>query len=168
MTTAAVAPEPVFVDTNVLVYAAVPAFPLHVDARMRLTELEAAGACLWISRQTLREYLSALSRPSAYSPPIPMTSFATAVPDRRRVTSRPTVGRTAGSGDPRRTRAEPRGRETLAERCVRPSPNEHSPLITRNSPLFALDFKARATGQAHREPRRMVSIGARREARQAG
>jgi len=43
MTTAAVAPEPMFVDTNVLVYAAVPAFPLHVDARMRLTELEAAG-----------------------------------------------------------------------------------------------------------------------------
>jgi hypothetical protein len=75
MTTAAVAPEPVFVDTNVLVYAAVPAFPLHVDARMRLTELEAAGVCLWISRQTLREYLSAISRPSAYSPPIPMTSL---------------------------------------------------------------------------------------------
>jgi len=75
MTTAAVAPEPVFVDTNVVVYAAVPAFSLHVDARMRLTELEAAGVCLWISRQTLREYLSALSRPSAYSPPIPMTSL---------------------------------------------------------------------------------------------
>lgn len=75
MTTAAVAPEPVFVDTNLLVYAAFPAFPLHVDARMRLTELEAAGVCLWISRQTLREYLSALSRPSAYSPPIPMTSL---------------------------------------------------------------------------------------------
>ncbi len=31
-------------------------------------------------------------------------SFATAVPDRRRVTWRPTVGRTAGSGDPRRTK----------------------------------------------------------------
>ena len=75
MTTAAVAPEPVFVDTNLLVYAAVPAFPLPVDTRMRLTELEAAGVCLWISRQTLREYLSALSRPSAYSPPIPMTSL---------------------------------------------------------------------------------------------
>ena len=58
MTTAVVAPEPVFVDTNVVVYAAVPAFPLHVDARMRLTELEAAGVCLWISRQSLREYLS--------------------------------------------------------------------------------------------------------------
>ncbi|MGB0068831.1 MAG: hypothetical protein WBQ11_12345, partial [Isosphaeraceae bacterium] len=75
MTTVAVAPEPVFVDTNLLVYAAFPAFPLHVDARMRLTELEAAGVCHWISRQTLREYLSALSRLSAYSPPIPMTSL---------------------------------------------------------------------------------------------
>jgi len=75
MTTAAVAPEPVFVDTNVLVYAAIPAFPLHTDARMRLTELEAAGVCLWISRQTLREYLSALSRPSTFSPPIPMTTL---------------------------------------------------------------------------------------------
>ncbi len=36
MTTAAVAPEPVFVDTNVLVYAAIPAFPLHTDARALL------------------------------------------------------------------------------------------------------------------------------------
>jgi len=86
---------------------------------MRLTELEAAGACLWISRQTLREYLSALSRPSAYSPPIPMTSL---------------IG-------------------------------DVSALL---SPLFALDLRAQSTGQAHREPRRMVSIGARREARQAG
>jgi predicted nucleic acid-binding protein len=75
MTTAAAAPEPVFVDTNVLVYAAIPAFPLHVDAKTRLTGLEANGAPLWISRQTLREYLSALSRPSTYTPPIPMTSL---------------------------------------------------------------------------------------------
>jgi predicted nucleic acid-binding protein len=75
MTTAAVAPEPLFVDTNILVYAAVPAFPLHVDARMRLTELAAAGVDLWISRQTLREYLSALSRPSTFTPPIPMTTL---------------------------------------------------------------------------------------------
>jgi len=75
MTTAAAAPEPVFVDTNVLVYAAIPAFPLHVDAKTRLTQLEADGAPLWISRQRLREYLSALSRPSTYTPPIPMTSL---------------------------------------------------------------------------------------------
>jgi predicted nucleic acid-binding protein len=67
MTTAAAAHEPVFVDTNVLVYAAVPAFPLHVDAKAKLRELEADAAPLWISRQILREYLSALSRPSNMS-----------------------------------------------------------------------------------------------------
>lgn len=75
MTTAAAAPEPVFLDTNVLIYAAIPAFPLHGEAVLRLTELEAAGAPLWISRQTLREYLSALSRPSTYTPPIAMASL---------------------------------------------------------------------------------------------
>ena len=47
----------------------------------------------------------------------------------RRVTWRPSVNRTAGSGDPRRTSPERRGQETLAERVPngevrRPSPNE--------------------------------------------
>lgn len=75
MTTAAAVPEPVFVDTNVLIYAAIPAFPLHAEAAQRLGELEATGTPLWISRQTLREYLSALSRPSTYTPPIAMASL---------------------------------------------------------------------------------------------
>jgi predicted nucleic acid-binding protein len=73
--TAAAAPEPVFLDTNVLIYAAIPAFPQHGDAVLRLSELEADGAPLWISRQTLREYLSALSRPSTYTPSIPMATL---------------------------------------------------------------------------------------------
>lgn len=80
MTTVAAAPEPVFVDTNVLIYAAIPAFPWHADAIARLTELEAAGAPLWISRQTLREYLSALSRPSTYTPAIPMAALLADIP----------------------------------------------------------------------------------------
>src|SRR5271157_5045625 len=47
----------------------------------------------------------------------------------RRVTWRPSVNRTAGSGDPRRTSPERRGQKTLAERVPnggvrRPSPNE--------------------------------------------
>jgi predicted nucleic acid-binding protein len=75
MTTAAAVPEPVFVDTNVLIYAAIPAFPQHADAVARLTELELAGTPLWISRQTLREYLSALSRPSTFTPTIPMVAL---------------------------------------------------------------------------------------------
>jgi len=80
MTTAAADPEPVFVDTNVLIYAAIPAFPWHADACARLTELEAVGAPLTISRQTLREYLSALSRPSTYTPPIAMDSLLADIP----------------------------------------------------------------------------------------
>jgi predicted nucleic acid-binding protein len=75
MTTVAAAPEPVFVDTNILIYAAIPAFPWHLDAVSRLTELEAGGATVWISRQTVREYLSALSRPSTFTPAIPMASL---------------------------------------------------------------------------------------------
>jgi len=80
MTTAAAAPEPVFVDTNVLIYAAIPAFAWHADAVARLTELKAVGAPLWISRQTLREYLSALSRPSTYTPTIAMASLLADIP----------------------------------------------------------------------------------------
>jgi predicted nucleic acid-binding protein len=75
MMTAAEAPESVFLDTNVLIYAAIPAFPQHGEAVLRLSELEASEAPLWISRQTLREYLSALSRPSMYTPPIEMASL---------------------------------------------------------------------------------------------
>ncbi len=50
MTTVVAAPEPVFLDTNVLIYAAAPMFPLHGEAVQRLTELEAAGVPLWMSR----------------------------------------------------------------------------------------------------------------------
>jgi predicted nucleic acid-binding protein len=70
MTTAAAAPDPVFVDTNVLVYAAIPAFPLHGAALARLAALRQASVELWISRQILREYLASLSRPQAFMPPI--------------------------------------------------------------------------------------------------
>ncbi len=53
-----------------------PSPPFRGTAKQwRLTELEAIGAPVWISRQTLREYLSALSRPSTYAPTIPMASL---------------------------------------------------------------------------------------------
>ncbi len=80
MTTAAAAPEPVSVDTNVLVFAAVPAFPWHAAAVTCLSDLDTSGAPLWISRQTLREYLSALSRPSTYTPAIPISSLLADIP----------------------------------------------------------------------------------------
>ena len=62
----------VFVDTNILIYANVPASPFCTQARKRLTEMEAAGVDLWISRQTIREYLVIMSRPGTLTPPVPI------------------------------------------------------------------------------------------------
>jgi predicted nucleic acid-binding protein len=62
----------VFVDTNVLVYAAVSQAPLHADARSAVRSQQEAGAELWISRQVLREYLATLSRPQSFSIPQPV------------------------------------------------------------------------------------------------
>jgi predicted nucleic acid-binding protein len=68
MTTGAA--DPLFVDTNVLVYATVPAAPMHAAAATALAAEQAAGRELWISRQVLREYLAVLSRPQTFSPPV--------------------------------------------------------------------------------------------------
>jgi predicted nucleic acid-binding protein len=61
--------EPVFVDTNVLVYAHVVEAPWHQQAQEAIADHEAAGATLWVSRQVLREYLVSLTRPQQF--PIP-------------------------------------------------------------------------------------------------
>jgi predicted nucleic acid-binding protein len=70
MTIAVAALDPVFVDTNILVYAAIPALPLHGAARARLVAFRQAGVALWLSRPILREYLATLTRPQAFTPPI--------------------------------------------------------------------------------------------------
>ncbi len=57
--------DKVFIDTNILVYAHLALAPLHATAVAALQGLLAAGAELWISRQTLREYLSAMTQPGA-------------------------------------------------------------------------------------------------------
>ena len=51
-------------------------------------------------------------------------SSATDRPDCQPVTWKPPVSRTAGSGDPRRTKAERRGRENSPERASRPTPQK--------------------------------------------
>ena len=61
--------EPVFVDTNVLVYAHVAEAPWHQEAQQAIVAHETAGAPLWVSRQVLREYLVSLTRPQQF--PIP-------------------------------------------------------------------------------------------------
>jgi predicted nucleic acid-binding protein len=54
--------SPVFVDTNVLVYARDTGSPWHTDAVTTLDRLTNGGVELWASRQVLREYLATMSR----------------------------------------------------------------------------------------------------------
>ena len=55
------AAEPVFIDTNILVFASWEAAPLHEAARQTLAGYRQAGAALVISRQVIREWLATLS-----------------------------------------------------------------------------------------------------------
>lgn len=63
--------ESVFVDSNILIYADVPAAPENRSARTRLEELASEDADLWISRQVLREYMACMTRPQAFMKAIP-------------------------------------------------------------------------------------------------
>ncbi len=64
--------DPVFLDTNVLVYAKSALSPFHAAAMAKLTGLAGAGHPLWVSRQTFREYLAVMSRPGALTTPVPI------------------------------------------------------------------------------------------------
>jgi len=66
------AADPVFVDTNVLVYASRPAVLQHIAARTAIDRLQEEGAPLWISPQILREYLAVVIRPQAGASGLPM------------------------------------------------------------------------------------------------
>ena len=76
--------DPIFVDTNVLVYASRPSAPEHAVAREALATIELSRRTAWISPQVLREYLAVVTRPQATAPPPPM---ATAISDVRRFRS---------------------------------------------------------------------------------
>lgn len=75
------AAKPVFIDTNVLIYATRRTASEHTAAQAALARLEREGRGLWISLQILREYLAAVTRPQATAPALPT---ATAVADVRR------------------------------------------------------------------------------------
>jgi predicted nucleic acid-binding protein len=64
--------SPLFIDTNILIYANLPASPYCARARKRLLELETSGVDLWISRQVIREYVAILSRPDTVTPSLRM------------------------------------------------------------------------------------------------
>ncbi len=72
MTTAA---DPVFVDTNVLVYSRIAGHPLETQALTKIGNLAAAGHPLWVSRQVLREFLATMSRPGTLPVPAPMAAL---------------------------------------------------------------------------------------------
>lgn len=63
------ADDTVFLDTNVLVYANVKSAPLHNAALQTLDDHWNAGVELWISRQVIREYIVALTRPQSFGRP---------------------------------------------------------------------------------------------------
>ncbi len=62
---ATMAADPVFVDTNVLVYVSRPTAPEHPMARAALGRLNADGCAIWISTQVMRDYLAVVTRPQA-------------------------------------------------------------------------------------------------------
>ena len=68
-------PQAVWIDTCILVYANLTLSPFHTKAVDRLQELVQQGCELWISRQTLREYLSAMTKQSVLTGRIPIASL---------------------------------------------------------------------------------------------
>lgn len=58
-----------FIDTNILVYANVATAPLHEQALRAIEEVYQAGRSLWISRQVLREFIAARTRPQTFAQP---------------------------------------------------------------------------------------------------
>jgi predicted nucleic acid-binding protein len=77
---ATMAVDPVFVDTSVLVYARVAVSPFHSAAVTKLDDLKAAGHPFWVSRQILREYLAALTKPATVTPLLPIAALVTCSP----------------------------------------------------------------------------------------
>lgn len=67
--------SPVFLDTNILIYANVAESPLHKTAFNAIRHLEATGCALWISRQVLREYLATLTRSGLFTDPPPVATL---------------------------------------------------------------------------------------------
>jgi len=61
--------KPLFVDTNVLVYANVAGSPFHEQALTALKTAHQTNRPMWISRQVLREFIAARTRPQTFANP---------------------------------------------------------------------------------------------------
>lgn len=64
--------NPVFLDTNILVYASTIRSPLHQVALQAIQQFYDAELEIWISRQVLREYLTTLTRHQQFTNPMPI------------------------------------------------------------------------------------------------
>jgi len=58
--------SPLFIDTNIIVYANVIETPFHEQALAAINTAHNAGRTIWISRQVIREYLVTLTRPQVF------------------------------------------------------------------------------------------------------
>ena len=65
---------PVFVDTNILLYASRPNADEHARSHAALSRMRQDDTPLWLSRQVFREYLAVATRPQASSPALPMAA----------------------------------------------------------------------------------------------
>jgi predicted nucleic acid-binding protein len=63
------APEPVLVDTDVLVYAVFPAMPDHAASRALLDTAKTAGANLCVTPQNLIEFFAVVTDPRRVTQP---------------------------------------------------------------------------------------------------
>ena len=61
--------EPLFIDTNILIYANVASAPFHQQAFDALKRVQQSERPLWISRQILREFIAARTRPQTFAKP---------------------------------------------------------------------------------------------------
>ena len=78
---------PVFLDTNVLVYATVTSAPWHAVALQAILSREQAGIELWISRQVIRDIWRHLPVPRPLLSPLHLLFWR-----RRHNCSRPVCG----------------------------------------------------------------------------
>ena len=61
--------EPLFIDTNILIYANVATAPLHKQALSAIKAAHQSERPLWISRPVLREFIAARTRPQTFAQP---------------------------------------------------------------------------------------------------
>ncbi|MDX1962057.1 MAG: type II toxin-antitoxin system VapC family toxin [Pirellulales bacterium] len=67
--------DPIFIDTNILVFATIPGSPFHRPAIQALHGIAQSGSVGWISRQVIREYLVQLTRPGILPIPLSLTDL---------------------------------------------------------------------------------------------